>query len=294
MNRVALAALMFLAAGRSPGAQRYSASGLLVQVDPSHRAIDVSCQAIPGYMNAMEMRFPVRGRTALDGLQAGMTIDFTLSVTGHSAYVENIRIHPYESADQEPMAARRLKLLENLVAPTGETTLEVGQSVPDFTLIDQTRQNVSFSSLAGKVVAIAFIYTSCPLPNYCFRLSNNFGILRRRFAQRMDRDLVLLSVTFDPEHDQPEVLARYARTWKSDSKGWYFLTGPPPEVRKVCRMFGMNFWPEEGLMTHSLHTVIVGRDGKVVANLEGNEFTAQQLGDFVETVLRRPNGVPHS
>jgi protein SCO1/2 len=54
-------------------------------------------------------------------------------------------------------------------------------------------------------------------------------------------------------------------------------------------MFGMNFWPDEGLMTHSLHTVIVGRDGKVVANLEGNEFTAQQLGDFVETVLRRPN-----
>jgi len=288
MNRVALAAV-FLAAGHSQGAQRYSASGLLVQLDPAHQAIDVSCQAIPGYMNAMEMRFPVRGRKALDGLQPGMTIDFTLTVTGHSAYVENIRIHQYESTDQEPMAVRQLKLLENLVAPNGETTLDAGQSVPDFTLIDQTRQNVSFSQLAGKVVAITFIYTSCPLPNYCFRLSNNFGILRKRFAERMDRDLVLLSITFDPEHDQPEVLARYARTWKSDAKGWYFLTGPTPEVQKVCRMFGMNFWPEEGRMTHSLHTVIVGRDGKVVANLEGNEFTAQQLGDFVERVLGRRN-----
>ena len=152
-------------------------------------------------------------------------------------------------------------------------------------MIDQTRQNVTFSKLAGKVVAITFIYTSCPLPNYCFRLSNNFGLLRKRFAERMDRDLVLLSITFDPEHDRPEVLARYASTWKSDAKGWYFLTGPTPEVQKVCRMFGMSFWPDEGFMTHSLHTVIVGRDGKVVANLEGNEFTAQQLGDFVETVL---------
>jgi protein SCO1/2 len=258
-------------------------------VDRPHQTIDVSCQAIPGYMNAMEMSFPVRPRTALDGLQPGMMIEFTLAVEKHSAYVENIRIHRYESADQEPMEVRQLQLVESLVVPTREAALEVGQPVPDFTLIDQTRQNMTFSKLAGKVVAITFIYTSCPLPNYCFRLSNNFSLLRKRFVARMDRDLVLLSITFDPEHDQPEVLASYARTWKSDAKGWYFLTGPTPEVQKVCRMFGMNFWPDEGLMTHSLHTVIVGRDGKVVANLEGNEFTAQQLGDFVEAVLRRQN-----
>lgn len=290
MKRAALlAAVVFLASGHSQAEQRYSALGLLVQVDRPHHSIDVSCQAIPGYMNAMEMRFPVRKRDALDGLQPGMMIEFTLAVKKHSAYVENIRIHPYQSTDQEPMGVRQLQLVENLVAPKAEAALDVGQPVPDFTLIDQTRQDVTFSKLAGKVVAITFIYTSCPLPNYCFRLSNNFALLRKRFADRMDRDLVLLSITFDPEHDQPEVLASYARTWKSDAKGWYFLTGPAPEVQKVCRMFGMNFWPAEGLMTHSLHTVIVGRDGKIVANLEGNEFTAPQLGDFVETVLRRQN-----
>jgi protein SCO1 len=285
----AVVILVSVAPCLSRAAQRYSASGLLLQVDRSHHIVDVSCQAIPGYMGAMEMRFPVRPQVALDGLQPGMTIEFTLAVKKHSAYVEDIRIHRYESSDQEPMQVRQLKLVENLVAPNGEPALEVGQPIPDFTLVDQTRQDVTFSRLAGKVVAITFIYTSCPLPNYCFRLSNNFGLLRKRFAERMDRDLVLLSVTFDPEHDRPEVLAAYARTWKSDVKGWYFLTGPTPQVQKVCHMFGMNFWPDEGLMTHSLHTVIVGRDGKVVANIEGNEFTAQQLGDFVETVLRRQN-----
>ena len=290
MKRAAwLPVVVCLAAGHSQAGQRYSASGLLVQVDRPHHAIDVSCRAIPGYMNAMEMRFPVRPPNALDGLRPGMTIEFTLAVEKQSAYVENIRIHQYQSTDQEPMEVRQLKLLENLVAPSGETTLDVGQPVPDFTLIDQTRQNVTFSKLRGKIVAITFLYTSCPLPNYCFRLSNNFALLRKRFAERMGRDLVLLSITFDPEHDQPEILASYASTWKSDVKGWHFLTGPTPEVQKVCHMFGMNFWPDEGLMTHSLHTVIVGRDGKIVANLEGNEFTAQQLGDFVETVLRRQN-----
>lgn len=290
MKRVALLALVvFLGAGHTRPAQRYAASGLLLQVDSSHHTIDVSCQAIADYMNAMEMRFPVRDRKALDGLRPGMMIDFTLAVEKKSAYAENIRVRQYESTDQEPMEVRQLKLVENLVAPNGETLLAVGQSVSGFTLIDQTSQSVSFSQFAGKVVAITFIYTSCPLPNYCFRLSNNFALLRKRFGDRMDRDLVLLSITFDPEHDRPDVLAAYARTWNSDARGWYFLTGSTPEVQKVCHMFGMNFWPDEGLLTHSLHTVIVGRDGKVAANLEGNEFTAQQLGDFIETVLDRPN-----
>jgi protein SCO1/2 len=145
------------------------------------------------------------------------------------------------------------------------------------------------SQLAGKVLVSSFIYTSCPLPNYCFRLSNNLGRLQKRFADRMGRDLVLLSVSIDPVHDTPEVLAKYAATWKADAKSWHFLTGPEPEVRSVCRRFGVNFWPDEGALTHSLHTIVIDRQGKLVANFEGNEFTAEQLGDFVEAVLGRRN-----
>jgi protein SCO1/2 len=116
-------------------------------------------------------------------------------------------------------------------------------------------------------------------------LSNNLGRLQKRFADRMGRDLVLLSVTMDPVHDTPEVLAKYGTTWKADARSWHFLTGPEPEVRKVCRRFGVNFWPDEGSLTHSLHTIVIDRQGKLAANFEGNEFTAQQLGDFVEAVL---------
>ncbi|HXM40172.1 MAG TPA: SCO family protein [Bryobacteraceae bacterium] len=82
---------------------------------------------------------------------------------------------------------------------------------------------------------------------------------KKRFAQRMGRDLVLLSVTIDPAHDTPEVLARYAATWKADAKSRHFLTGPEPEVERVCRRFGVNFWPDEGTLTHSLHTIVVDR-----------------------------------
>ena len=169
------------------------------------------------------------------------------------------------------------------------STLSIGQTVSDFSLVDQTNRSVTLSEFRGKVVAITFIYTRCPLPDYCMRLSNNFAQLQKRFNTRMGRDLVLLSITFDPDHDSPDVLAKYAETWKANVDGWRFLTGTLSNVKQVCGMFGMNFWPDEGLLTHSLHTAIVDREGKLVANIEGNQFTAVQLGDLVEVTLTHAN-----
>lgn len=272
----------------APTDQKYSVLGLAMRVDRARHSMVVSCQAIPGYMEAMTMEFSVQKPEELDAVKPGTLVDFTLVVTKDSSYAQNVRPHQYQSTEQEPMQARQLALLQALVNPKPETpALAVGAAVPDFTLTDQNRQSVRLSQFASKVVAITFTYTSCPLPNFCFRLSNNFGVLQKRFADRLGPDLVLLSITFDPEHDQPEVLAKYAQTWKANSDGWHFLTGSVPEVRRVCQMFGVNFWPDEGLMTHSLHTVVIDRHGKIVANLEGNEFTAQQLGDLVESVLSR-------
>jgi protein SCO1 len=146
-------------------------------------------------------------------------------------------------------------------------------------------RRVSLSQYAGKVIALNFIYTSCALPNFCYRSSNNFGVLQRRFKERLGRDLVLLTVTFDPQRDRPEQLAHYAENWKADPKTWHFLTGDASDVERVTNMFGMDYFPEEGLMSHSLHTVIIDRDRKLVANIEGNQFSADQLGDLVNTVL---------
>jgi protein SCO1/2 len=272
-------------------AERHPAFGVVLQIDRAHRTLRVSCREIPGYMDAMTMDFPVRNGKDFDGLQPGTLIDFTLIVEKGSTYAAAIRIHQFQSTDPEPMAARQLNLLEGLVGPESEARkkLDIGQRVPDFSLIDQRGQSVSLSSFTGKVVGITFMYTHCPLPNYCFRLSNNFGTVRKRFPDHLGRDLILLNITFDPVHDQPEVLAEYARNWNAAGvPGWYFLTGPAPEVQNVCHEFGMNFWQDEGLITHALHTVILDRQGKLVANLEGNEFTAQQLGDLFDSVLRAP------
>ena len=270
-------------------AQKYDAGGVLLQVDRTHGSISVSCREIPGYMEAMAMFFPVRDPKALDGLEAGMVIDFELVADKNSSYVDEIRIHPFESLELDPTQARRFKLMEQAMSTRSTAdVLRVGQPVPDFQLIDQNRQRVSLSQFAGKVVAITFIYTRCPRPDYCVRLSNNFGLLERRFQGHMGNDLVLLTIVIDPAHDQPEALATYARTWKADGISWRFLTGPLPEIQRFCSKFDMAFYPDEALLVHSFHTVVIDRRGKLAGNLEGNDFTALQLGDLVQSVMSSP------
>ncbi len=271
--------------------QQFQASGLVLEVDKAHQTITVSHGSIPGFMDAMVMPFHVKEPKAFDQVHPAMMIDFKLVVTKTSSYISDIRERKFESIEADPDQARRLKALDAaLQAKAGAAPpIQPGQVVPDFSLTDQDRHPRSLSQFDGKVVAITFIYTRCPLPDYCFRLTNNFGRLQKRFKQRIGRDLILLSITFDPNHDTPEVLAKYAGVWKADTKGWSFLTGPLADVRQVCGMFGMNFWPDEGVLTHSLHTVVLDRQRRLVANLEGNQFTANQLGDLVASVLARPS-----
>jgi protein SCO1/2 len=259
---------------------------MILTIDRAHHHFVASCQPIPGVMQAMSMPFDVRDAKDLDGLAPGNIVDFTLVVDGSTTYAEHLKPHPYVSAEQDPWLARQLKLLRNLsTQKSSPKPLQIGSAVPNFTLTDQARRQVSFSQFSGKVVALNFIYTSCALPTYCFRMANNFGVVQRRLKDHLGRDLILLTVTFDPQRDTPQVLAHYAQTWKADPNTWHFLTGPLPEVRRVTALFGMDFFPDEGLMNHSLHTVVIDRQGKVVANIEGNQFTAEQLVDLMTSVL---------
>lgn len=278
VSRTALLALAISSLAVCAG--RYQVTGVVLSVDRPHRSFVASCGAIPGYMEAMSMAYSVRSEKELAGVEPGAYVEFTLVVSKDDSHVEAIHPHRFESTEQEPMLARRLQLLE----PPGHA-LKRGDAVEDFALVDQTGKRVVLSQFAGKVVAVTFIYTNCPLPNYCFRLSNNFGRLSRRFADRMGRDLVLLSITFDPVHDQPKILAQYAATWNASPSSWHFLTGSLPDVQAVCRKFGLNFWQDEGLVTHSLHTLVIDRQGKLAADFEGNEFSAEQLGDFVAVLM---------
>ena len=268
-----------------PRTGRYAVSGMVLQVDTARRSVIVSHDAVQNLMPAMTMPFEVRDVKELEGLAPGAIVNFTLVLATETSHIERVQVVRYVSAEQDPAAARRLRLLRDLTG-TAPKPLTPGQHVPDFTLTNQTRRQVSLSQYRGKVVAVNFIYTSCVLPQFCYRVANHFGVVRNRFKDRMGRDLVLLTVTFDPARDTPEKLAEYASQWKADPTVWHFLTGAAPDVERVSHLFGVDFFADEGLMNHSVRTAVIDRKGVLIANIEGNQYTAAQLGDLVETTLK--------
>jgi len=270
-------------------AEEHKARGMVLKVDKTHRSLIVSCEAIPGYMEAMEMPFVVRDQSALAALKVGTTIDFHIVENGKVVYADQIQVSNAASHEPEPMEAGALTVLNRALKPSAaaQVVLE-GQPVPDFALIDQAGQQIHLAQFQGKVVALTFGYSRCPNPQYCFRMSNNLAHVERRLRARHKEDLVLITIMIDPDHDRGKTLSQYADTWKADAEVWHFLTGPLEQIRQIAAMFGMNFWSSDGLLTHSLHTVIIDREGRLAANIEGNQFTPDQLGDLVETVMNRP------
>lgn len=288
MNRIAIIAAFSLLAILSGAAQQHAARGLVLHVDSAHHQITVSCDPIPGYMAAMDMAFAVRGNRLPPNLKPGSMISFTIVEHGKLPYAENIQ--PVTNFEPEPAEAGSLNALDSAINQ-GATShaVNVGQPVPDFTLTDQNGRSIGLSQFRGKVVAITFGYSRCPNPNYCLRLSRNLGQVEKRFHDLAGSDLVLMTIAIDPEYDQGPALASYAQSFGADANSWHFLTGTVPQIHQVAGLFGMNFWNTEGLITHTLHTVIIDRRGLLAANIDGNQFSPQQLGDLVLDVMNRRN-----
>jgi len=268
------------------GADSISGSGIVLKTDTGGGTVTVSCDAVPGVADAKVKTFRVRDRLNVASLHPGDNISFAILSSGHEALIDKIEVHPFVAVENDPSQARRMRIIAK--GPKGLLqVVRAGQEFPDFTLVDQQSQRVRLQEFRGKVVAISFMYTRCALPNFCYRLSNNLGRLQNRFRQRLGRDLVLLTITFDPVHDRPEQLALYAKNWKADPKGWHFLTGTEQAIREVCDRADVDYYTDEGLLSHSLHTLVIDREGKLVTNLEGNNFSEQQLGDLVQVVLEQ-------
>ena len=282
-----LLCLIAALAAPTAAAEQYAVRGMVVAVNRAGNSFTASIETIPGYMRAMTMPFEVRQPGDLDGLVPGAIVEFTLIVEAQSSHAAQVQVVTFQNVQQDPFAASRLTLLQQIVSGAAAVTpLALGDAVPEFRLTDQKRRPIAFSTLRGKVVVVNFVYTSCALPDFCLRLANNFGVLQKRFKPQLGRDLVLLTVTFDPVHDTPEVLAKYAAQWNADAAHWHFLTGPEPAIQRLCHLFGVHAFADEGLLDHSLHTVLIDRQGKLVANIEGNQFTAAQLGDLTERALK--------
>ena len=211
---LALAALLGTTAW---GDQQHPARGIVIEVGKAHQSVVVSCEAIPGYMEPMEMSFKVRDSSMLTTIKPGMTIHFTIADRNHVLYAEDIQATTAANLESEPMEAGGLTALQAGLNPSSVAEVVAqGQQVPDFELTDQTGKEIHLSGFSGKVVVLTFGYSRCPNPDYCLRLSNNLAAVESRFSSRAGRDLILLTIAIDPEHDQGATLAQYAAVLKAD------------------------------------------------------------------------------
>lgn len=153
--------------------------------------------------------------------------------------------------------------------------LSTGDSVPDCELIDQNGKPCRLSQFKGKAVALNFIFTRCPLPDYCPLLTTRFSAAQRELTK--DKNWHLLSLSFDPDHDTPAQLSAYMKMHSVDAARWTFATAKAGVVREFGALFGLKAELKNGLIDHNLRTVVVDTEGRVQYIFAGNAWTTQEL-----------------
>jgi protein SCO1/2 len=214
--------------------QRFDLRGKVMGIDKSAGTVTLQHEAIPGYMAAMTMDYPVKDRWAFDVLKTGQTVRATLVVASDRAWLEGIVVAEEAKPDTKSPEANE----------SGQSAL--GKEVPDFLLINQDGKRIHLHQYRGKALLLTFIYTRCPLPNYCPLLSKNFAEILEQTEgdSKLRASVHLLSVSIDPEFDKPAVLRSYGQTCAGGSHAfdrWEFASGTPEQVRSVAEFFGLKY-----------------------------------------------------
>lgn len=238
---------------------------------------------VPGYMPAMIMPFTVREASELEGLRVGDAVQFQLVVEREQSWIQKVEALPEDALPLHP-AAENEPVLD---VPDGTSLLEVDDLVPDLRLTDQEGEPFRLSDYHGRALVLTFIYTRCPIPDYCPLMSRNFQRLQPKLEEAFGDRAQLLSVSFDPAYDTPEVLRDYAARYTDDLTNWTFATGSPEEVGQATALFGV-FTEETGnQFVHNLTTALIGPDGRLRQLWRGNDWEPEEVLPAVRETLRR-------
>lgn len=256
--------------------------GEVVGLDTAASSVMVAHQAIPNFMNAMTMPFKVKNRMLLRGLAIGDSIDATLAVSRTESWLETIAVR---GSGDSPRTRSAGEILTAKVFRQGEP-------FPDAVLLNQEGALVRISQFRGRVLALTFIYTRCPLPDFCIRMSSHFARVQKTLAQ--DAALAgrwhLLSVSFDPKFDRPGALKRYGEGYGADFSTWDFATDPDTAGAAILGLadgLGLTYANEEGLIAHNLRTVLIDREGLLVRVINGNEWSPVELAESIRSLARQ-------
>ena len=259
--------------------KRYPFTGRIISVDSQAESANIDGDLIQGFMEPMAMTYKMKPASMLRQLSPGDAISAEVVVVDHDPrdenadsdyWLENVRVTGHAA---QPAAAY----------PTAFHMPSPGEEVPDFAFTDQDGKRASLKQFRGKTLMITFIYTRCPFPDFCPRMSSNFSEIYKQLGSNPSlADTQLLSISFDPEHDTPKVLRDYgfsvAHTHDAGLfRRWEFAVPKSADLPKITDFFALTVKPEGGLITHNLSTAVIGPDGKLVKWYHGGDWQVSDL-----------------
>lgn len=261
----------------------FEVKGLIKELKPNGKTAVITHEEIPNYMGAMTMDFDVKDPRELQGLKAGDNVQFRMVVTKDDGWIENVRKIPGAAPSNAndrvtlpttgtnaPATFRRSPMVE---------PLNVGDAVPDYKFTNQFGTPISLAQFKGQALGLTFIFTRCPFPTFCPRMSQGFEKAQRALKAQSATNWTLLSISFDPEYDTPERLKKYTAGYNLDTNHWQFATSDMWTIDGITEQFGLTFFREtpQALPQHNLRTVVIDALGRVHKVFTGNEWTGEEL-----------------
>lgn len=269
-------------ASASPSFKIYKLRGKVISANPTTGEVTLAHDAIPGFMDAMTMPYKLKDPSILSELHPGdvLTADLFVSQGADAdVFIDHIVIIAQGKPDYVPAIFYHVP--------------EPGDAVPDFKLRNQDGSEIHLGQFRGQTLLLTFIYTRCPLPNFCPLVTHNFAVINSQLAAdpALYAKTHLLCVTFDPEHDTPARLRAYGAEYiGSDAKSafahWDFAAPSKPELLEMAKYFDVGYSPgPDDTITHTLSTTLIGPHGKVAQYYPGNDWTPQQVLSDVKHVV---------
>lgn len=253
------------------GERSYEVTGRVAGFGDDAHTIIIEHQDVPGFMPAMTMPFQARDSTSLRDLTVGDAVAFELVVHRDRTWIENLERLPDDAVPDHPAGS------PDTFSPGAAQILEPGDPVPDASLITHADTTLELSELRGRRVLLTFIYTRCPLPDFCPLMSRHFSRLQPMLGELEEPPVHLLSVSVDPAHDSPEVLRDYAERYTDDLTSWTFATGDSAAVDSLAGRFGVFYRSESGEITHNLVTALLDENGQVHRIWRGNDWQPEDV-----------------
>ncbi|MEQ2005201.1 MAG: SCO family protein [Limisphaerales bacterium] len=263
----------------------FDARGVIRELPGGDKAV-IRHEAIPGYMPKMTMELTVRNTNELRGLQAGDEISFKLFADADTHWIEFIqRLKSAPALVSTPPSSRQAALTPKL------RELQPGDLMLDAELLAETGRTVKFSDFRGRALAFTFIFTRCPLPDFCPRMGNRFKEARELLfaAQNTPTNWQFLSISFDPDYDSPPVLANYARNYRgTNADRWLYAVASTNALAQVASPLDLKYAREGGSISHNLRTVVLDPAGRIHRQFDGNTWKAAELAQALTEAALTP------